>query len=73
MLSKDKFVNVVNNSVITSYALYGVKKGAELFVTVCTLLAYGCPVQAIVVAFGLDESIPCRTANRREPSRRLLV
>lgn len=36
-------------------ALYGVKKGAELFVIVVTLLAYGCPVQAIVMAFGLDE------------------
>jgi hypothetical protein len=39
----------------TGTALYGVKKGAELFVTVATLLAYGCPVKAIVMAFGLDE------------------
>lgn len=36
-------------------ALYGIKKSAELFVIVVTLLAYGCPVQAIVMAYGLDE------------------
>ena len=36
-------------------ALYGLKKRAEVFVVVVTLLAYGCPVQAIVAAFGLDE------------------
>jgi hypothetical protein len=39
----------------TGTALYGLKKASELFVIVVTLLAYGCPVQAIVVAFGLDE------------------
>jgi transposase-like protein len=33
----------------------GLRKPAELTVTVVTLLAYGCPVQAIVHAFGLDE------------------
>jgi transposase-like protein len=36
-------------------ALYQVKKPRELFVLVTTLLAYGCPVQAVVAAFGLDE------------------
>lgn len=36
-------------------ALAGIKKSAELFVLVITLLSYGCPVQAIVVAFGVDE------------------
>jgi transposase-like protein len=36
-------------------ALYGLKKPVALFVTVATLLAYGCPVQAIVAAYGLDE------------------
>ena len=36
-------------------AVYGIKKAPELFVLVTTLLAYGCPVQAIVAAFGLDE------------------
>jgi hypothetical protein len=35
--------------------LYRIKKASELFVLVVTLLSYGCPVQAIVVAFGLDE------------------
>lgn len=42
-------------AVTTATALYGLKKEAELFVIVVTLLAYGCPVQAIVMALGLDE------------------
>src|SRR5436853_3289959 len=33
----------------------GFRKPTELIVVVITLLAYGCPVQAIVHAFGLDE------------------
>lgn len=36
-------------------ALYRLKKPATLFITVITLLAYGCPVQAVVKAFSLDE------------------
>lgn len=36
-------------------ALYRVHKPHELVVIVVTLLAYGCPVQAIVASFGLDE------------------
>jgi len=32
-----------------------VRKPMELVVIVVTLLSYGCPVQAIVHAFGLDE------------------
>jgi transposase-like protein len=36
-------------------ALYGIKKSPEVFGIVINLLAYGCPVQAIVAAFGLDE------------------
>ena len=36
-------------------ALEGIQKHEELFVTVIILLAYGCPTQAIVHAFGLDE------------------
>jgi len=35
-------------------ALYRLKQAHELFVVVTTLLAYGCPVPAIVAAFGLD-------------------
>jgi transposase-like protein/IS1 family transposase len=35
--------------------LDGLRKPTELIVIVVTLLAYGCPIQAIVVAFGLDE------------------
>jgi len=35
--------------------LEGLRKPAELIVLVVTLLAYGCPLQAIVHAFGLDE------------------
>lgn len=33
----------------------GLRKPSELIVVVITLLAYGCPIQAIVQAFGLDE------------------
>ncbi len=33
----------------------GLRKPTEVIVIVVTLLAYGCPVQAIVHAFGLDE------------------
>ena len=33
----------------------GLRKPVDLIVIVVTLLAYGCPVQAIVHAFGLDE------------------
>lgn len=33
----------------------GLRKPSELIVIVVTLLAFGCPVQAIVQAFGLDE------------------
>ena len=35
--------------------LYGLKHNAEMVMIVVTLLAFGCPVQAIVMAFGLDE------------------
>src|SRR5260370_23498033 len=33
----------------------GLRKPKELIVIVVTLLAYGCPTQAIVQTFGLDE------------------
>ncbi len=33
----------------------GLRKPEELIVIVVTLLTYGCPVQAIVHALGLDE------------------
>lgn len=33
----------------------GLRKPMEVIVIVVTLLAYGCPVQAIVHAYGLDE------------------
>jgi transposase-like protein/IS1 family transposase len=36
-------------------ALAGLRQPKELILTVVTLLAYGCPTQAIVHAFGLDE------------------
>lgn len=36
-------------------ALYGLKHEHKLFETVTTLLAYGCPLQAVVKAFALDE------------------
>jgi transposase-like protein len=36
-------------------AFYYLKKQADLVVLVVTLLAHGCPIQAVVAAFGLDE------------------
>ena len=36
--------------------LEGLRKPTKLIVSVLTLLAYGCPIQAIVHAFRLDES-----------------
>ena len=36
-------------------AFYRLRATKEVVVTVVTLLAYGCPVQATVMAFGLDE------------------
>jgi hypothetical protein len=41
-------------------ALYRVHKPKGLVLAVVTLLAYGCPVQAIVAAFGLDERTVAR-------------
>jgi transposase-like protein len=38
----------------------GLRKPEELIVIVVTLLAYGCPVQAIVHALGLDERTVAR-------------
>src|SRR5258708_9219181 len=36
-------------------ALYGIKKEERQVVQVVTLLAHGCPIQAIVAAFEMDE------------------
>ena len=41
-------------SVTRGTAVYGIKKEHDLFWMVVTLLAFGCPVQAVVAAFGLD-------------------
>jgi transposase-like protein/IS1 family transposase len=42
----------------------GLRKPMELIVLVVTLLSYGCPVQAIVHAFGLDERTVARWRDR---------
>ncbi len=42
----------------------GLRKPEELIVMVVTLLAYGCPVQAIVHALGLDERTVARWQER---------
>jgi transposase-like protein len=42
----------------------GLRKPMELIVIVVTLLSYGCPVQAIVHAFGLDERTVARWRDR---------
>lgn len=39
----------------TGTPLFGLKKGLALFELVITLLGWGCPIQAIVMAFTLDE------------------
>jgi len=41
-------------------AFYRAHKSHELMVAVVTLLAYGCPIQAIVAAFSLDERTVAR-------------
>lgn len=41
-------------------ALYRIHKPKELVLMVVTLLAYGCPVQAIVAAFCLNERTVAR-------------
>ena len=40
--------------------MYRLHESAELLVLVVTLLCHGCPVQAIVAAFGLDERTVAR-------------
>jgi transposase-like protein len=42
----------------------GLRKPTKLIVLVVTLLAYGCPVQAVVHAFGLDERTVARWRDR---------
>lgn len=44
--------------------LEGLRKPTELIVVVITLLTYGCPIQAIVHAFGLDERTVARWRDR---------
>ncbi len=44
----------------------GLRKLAELVVIVVTLLSYGCPIQAIVHAFGLDERTVAQWRDRAE-------
>jgi transposase-like protein len=47
-------------SATTGTALYRVHKPTALVVAVLTLLAHGCPVQAVVAAYGLDERTVAR-------------
>ena len=42
----------------------GLRKPKALIVIVVTPLAYGCPIQAIVQAFGLDERTVARWRDR---------
>jgi transposase-like protein len=46
-------------AVTTGTIFYRLRHAPELVIQVITLLAYGCPVQAIVKAFGLDERTVC--------------
>src|SRR5579859_6568084 len=55
----------------------GLRKPTEVIVQVVTLLAYGCPVQAVVHAFGLDERTVAswrdRAGSQRERGRQAIV
>ena len=42
----------------------GLRKPTELIIIVVTLLSYGCPIQAIVHAFGLDERTVAKWRDR---------
>jgi transposase-like protein len=42
-------------SATTGTVFYRLRTAAETVVLIVTLLAHGCPVQAIVAAFGFDE------------------
>jgi transposase-like protein len=48
-------VCTVSFAATTGTPFYRLHKAAELLTTVLTLLSHGCPLQAIVAAFGLDE------------------
>jgi IS1 family transposase len=52
--------------------LAGLRKPEELIVLVVTLLSYGCPTQAIVHAFGLDERTVARWHERAGQHCRLV-
>jgi transposase-like protein/IS1 family transposase len=45
-------------------ALEGIRKPEELFITVISLLSQGCPIQAIVYTYGLDERTVARWQQR---------
>ena len=45
----------VTFSATTGTVFYRLRKGADLITLVVKLLSHGCPIQAIVFAFGLDE------------------
>src|ERR687897_869554 len=48
----------------TGTAFYRLRTSAETVTLVVTLMAHGCPLQAIVVAFGFDERTVARWAAR---------
>ncbi len=51
-------------------ALYRLRTAHDEVAVVVTLLAYGCPIQAIVAAFGLDERTVARWQARAGAQRR---
>ena len=51
----------------------GLRKPVDLIVIVVTLLSYGCPVQAIVHAFGLDERTVADWRDRAEPTAKTCI
>ena len=55
-------------SATTGTAFFGLKKEAELYQTVITLLSWGCPIQAIVQAFDLDERTVAAWRDKAAPN-----
>jgi len=55
-------------SVTTGTAFCALKKEAELYQSVITLLTWGCPIQAIVQVFDLDERTVAAWRDKAAPN-----
>jgi len=55
-------------SVTTGTPFFGLKKETELYQSVITLLTWGCPIQAIVQTFDLDERTVAAWRDKAAPN-----